>query len=536
MKHVLTLLLSFISLLVLAQELKKVKGNLETVTLYSMGAMITESGKISLNKGINKIAFINLPRTLDPKVLLLQFLGNTKVISITTGKTDKSIWVQDKEYKSLLDSIESVNRQKAEANYNTAAYTGEKTMLDANHSIGGSNTGVNTIELQKAMDFYRVRMANIHKLLLASQQTEAELSKLISKLTEKKASMENSFAQHNNIIYATLQSEKVEENFELRYFVNDCGWAASYDLKILDISKPVSLIYQSKLYNNTGTDWNDINLTISTADPSKTAQYPMMSKWVLEEIYPAIYYGYVGKKERDKGDLPGVAGKYKDSEKEKESTMTASELSIDFNIKDKKSIPSDSKPYLVEMSTISLTPSYRYMAIPKLDAMAYLICGIVDWEQYNLIEGPANVYYDKTYIGASYIAPHLASDTLEISIGRDQKVNLKYEKKKDYSKKSLIGGTITQTFTYEISIRNNNSKDISLDLFDQVPISPNNDISVEVNDVSKADYTKDDGKLQWKVNLKAGESAKYLVSYSIKYPKGRPVQTVQYRKLMCPSF
>lgn len=113
---------------------------------------------------------------------------------------------------------------------------------------------------------------------------------------------------------------------------------------------------------------------------------------------------------------------------------------------------------------------------------------------------------------------------------------LKYEKKKDYSRKSILGGTITQSFTYEIIIRNNNSKDITLDLYDQVPLSPNNDISVDVNEISKAELTKEDGKLQWNVNLKAGETVKYIVSYSVKYPKGRPVQLVRYKKVYCPTF
>ena len=520
-----------------AQESKKIKGDLSSVTLYSLGAMITETGNISLNKGINKLVFTNIARTMDPKVLLLQFSAEAKVVSLTTGKTDMTLWKQDKVYKSILDSIELITRQKMETAYSISAYNSEKIMLDANNSIGGVNTGVSNIELQKAIDFYRLRIANIYKLLVSAQQTELEQNKLLGLLNEKRIALEAGFLKNNTLVYATVLSEKAEETFELRYFVTDCGWAPYYDIKITDISKPVSLVYHAKMVNNTGVDWKDINLTISTADPSKTAQYPALEKWILEEVnsnYENIntkkMYDYV----RDKGDQGGIAERK--NAKSAQSTISVSELSVNFAIANKKTIPSDAKPYLVEINSIALNPSYQYIAIPKLDALAYLTCGITEWEKYNLVEGPANVYYGKTFIGESYIAPHLADDTLEISLGRDQKVVLKYEKKKDFSRKSFLGNTINQTFTYEISIRNNNSKDISLDLFDQVPLSPNSDISVDVNEISKADLTKEDGKLQWKVNLKAGETAKYLVSYSIKYPKGRTVNTVRYKKLTCPDF
>jgi len=529
MRSFLTFFTLFSFCICFAEEPLRVNGKLSSVTLYSMGAMVTETGSISLKKGLNKLAFTNIPRTLDPKVVLLQFSGQATVVSLTTGTSNVNVWKQDKAYKSILDSIEIISIQKTENTFALSAYTSEKAMLDANNSIGGSNTGVSHLELTKAIDFYRARVANIFKLHLAAIKEGNDLNKVLTNLEARKTTMELDFSRQNNLIYATILSEEEKQSFELRYFVNDCGWAAFYDVKITDISKPLTIIYHAKMYNNTGVDWNDINLTISTADPSKTAQYPPLEKWVLENVNSRkkMYYR--------KDDTYKGNSNYEDK-KPNESMMSVSELSVDFTIDTKKTIPSDGRPYLVDINVITLSPTYRYIAIPKLDALAYLTCGITNWEIYNLVEGPANVYYDKTFIGESYITPHLANDTLEISLGRDQKVSLKYEKKRDYSWKSILGNTITQSFTYEISIRNNNSKDITLDIYDQVPLSPSTDISVDVNEISKADYFKEDGKLQWKVNLKAGETARYIVSYSIKYPKGQPIQVQRYRSLRCPDF
>ncbi len=540
MKYFITLFLALSFYPSFSQEAKKVKGELNAVTIYTLGAILTETGSVQLSKGLNKLVFTDIPRTLDNRILLLQLSGSSKVVSISNGVQAVEAWKQDASYKSIIDSIEMVENQKFTNSLLISSYQSERGMLDENRNIGGANSGVSNIELQKAMDYYRLRLAEINRLYLNAMKTERDLSKVLAQLQLRKAEKETIFQGHNNLIYATVSSDgNATEKFELRYFVNDCGWAPFYEIKITDISKPVSFVYNARMYNNTGVAWNDVDLTVSTADPSKTAQYPNLEKWILgqnissydENDFRAFRGQIMKSKKVEQGGYAteGTTGK-------KETYINATELSIDFLIEGSKTIPNDATPYLVEMKSYNISPSFNYIAIPKLDAQAYLTCGIVDWEQYNFMEGPANVYYGKTFIGTSYIAPHLANDTIEVSLGRDSKVMLKYEKKKDYTRKSFLGNTVSQTFSYEITIRNTNTKDITLDVYDQIPISPSSDISVEANEISKADLTKDDGKLTWNVNVKAGESVKYIVTYTIKSPKGRPVQVSQYRVLKCPTF
>jgi uncharacterized protein (TIGR02231 family) len=538
MKSIITLFLALFFYSCFSQELKKVKGELTDITIYTLGALATETGSVQLSKGLNKLVFTDIPKALDNRILLLQLSGNSKVVSISNGVQSEEAWQQDAAYKSILDSIELLENQKYVNSLLISSYQSEKGMLDENRNIGGANNGVINIELQKAMDYYRTRLVEINRLFLNAMKTEKDLSKILIRLQTRKAVMVTNFQGHNNLIYATVSSDNiVNEKFELRYFVNECGWAPFYDVKITDIMTPVVFVYNAKMFNNTGVSWNNVNLTVSTADPSKTAMYPILEKWVLGNVSG---YDNVNMKNRQVYDYDyNEVGSHQVSQKpvvKGQTIINATELSIDFAIADKKTIPNDAMPYLVEMKSYSISPSFNYIAIPKLDAQAYLTCGIVDWEQYNFMEGPANVYYGKTFIGESYIAPQLATDTLEVSLGRDSKVMLKYEKKKDYTKKSFLGNTVSQTCSYEITIRNTNTKDISLAVYDQIPISPSSDISVEANEISKADLTKEDGKLTWNVNIKADESVKYIVSYTIKSPKGRPVQITRYRKVRAPSF
>jgi uncharacterized protein (TIGR02231 family) len=547
MKHTLILLLLISGFFVSnAQEPKKVNSKITEVTIYNMGALVTESGSISLVKGNNTIIFSNISRTLDNRILILQLKSVARVISISSGIQDIQLWKQDPLYKAVLDSIELIGKQKQANTFLVSGFNGEKKMLDDNRKIGGSNNGVNTLELQKALDFYRARISEINQLLLSATKAENEINSQLNILKRRKTELEQKFQEHNNYITATISSESAgNENFNLRYFVRDCGWAPFYDIRLTDISKPMHLSYYAKMYNNTGVSWNDVKLTVSTADPNRSARYAVLEKWILgQQAYTEAGYGLQNEDKQDyrayRGNIYGNANGNPDMNQNpqthRQTSINVSELTIDFAIAEPKTIPFDARPYLVEMKAYDITPGYQYIAIPKLDALAYLTCGIMDWEQYNFMEGPANIYYGETFIGESRIMPQLATDTLEISLGRDSKVMLKYEKKKDFTRKSILGNTVTQTFAFEITVRNTNTRDISLDLFDQVPLSPSSDITVDVNEISKADWNKEDGKLQWNVNVKAGEAAKFIVSYSVKSPKGKQVQVQRFRVMQCPSF
>ena len=58
---------------------------------------------------------------------------------------------------------------------------------------------------------------------------------------------------------------------------------------------------------------------------------------------------------------------------------------------------------------------------------------------------------------------------------------------------------------------------------DQVPVSNNKDIEVEVIEVSGAKQDLINGYLNWEVKLEPGETKKYLIKYSVKFPKDKNV-------------
>ena len=218
------------------------------------------------------------------------------------------------------------------------------------------------------------------------------------------------------------------------------------------------------------------------------------------------------------------------------TTIEVSELSTEFEIEDKYTIPSDSKPYLVEVTDNELSASFSHKAVPKLDKDAFLLANIVGWEQLNLIPGPTNVYFADTYVGQSYINTRNVGDTLRLSFGRDNQILIKRKKLEEYSDKKVIGNNRKDNYMYEIVLKNNRETKVTIDLFDQIPITQDSDISVSTDEISAAVYNETTGKLSWIVNLEPSEVKKFKLGFTIKYPKDKKIQVKKFRTISAPNF
>ena len=98
---------------------------------------------------------------------------------------------------------------------------------------------------------------------------------------------------------------------------------------------------------------------------------------------------------------------------------------------------------------------------------------------------------------------------------------------KEFSKSKVRGDTKTETFTYEITVRNNKNKDVAMLLKDQFPISKLKEVTVKLEDNGGAEVNEEIGTVNWKVNLKPGESKKYRFSYSVTYPKDQKIANLR---------
>lgn len=181
------------------------------------------------------------------------------------------------------------------------------------------------------------------------------------------------------------------------------------------------------------------------------------------------------------------------------------QTTVDFEINTPYTVKSDNKNYTVDMEVYDLPAFYQYYCVPKVDKDAFLIANIIDWEKYNLLEGEANVFFEETYVGKTLLDVRYASDTLDISLGRDKKVSVNREKIKDFTDKQFFGNKKEETRTWKTTVKNNKNQTINMIILDQAPVSTIEEIEVNVQNISGAKQNSETGEIKWEFELKPND-------------------------------
>ena len=202
-------------------------------------------------------------------------------------------------------------------------------------------------------------------------------------------------------------------------------------------------------------------------------------------------------------------------------SVSDKELDVIFDIDLPYDVPTNGKVQTAVLKEYDVPAVYKFYAVPKLDKEVFLLAEIADWEKLNLLPGEANIIFEGTYIGKSFIDPSSTQDTLNLTMGRDKRVVVKREKLIDYSSVKFLGTNKKQIFTYEITVKNNKKDPIDILVKDQYPISQNKEVEVELLEKMDAAENNETGVLTWKLKLAPGEVKKMRISYSVKYPKER---------------
>jgi len=513
---------------------------IKNVTVFLNGAEIKHSESVQLKKGTTRLVFDKLSAFVELKSVQASLEGDADIQSVSTESNFLSTEKLEPRIKELKDSIDFINSEITTITNELDANAIEKYMLTVNENVGGKQTPVSLIDLDKAAEYF-------HRKTLEINTETSKLNKKKTTLTDQLTLMNAQLTELNyknnserkNIIVVINSPAGGHITINLRYLVSNTGWEPAYDLVVTDITQPIVLRYKAKVYNNTGIDWNNVALTFSTADPSMSASRPYLTPWKLNQAPENIYeeYDKAAEMEDSSRISLGKESVTKDNTVQYKS-ITVSELSTSFNIVTPYSIPSDAKPYTVDITSYTLNATYGYITVPKLDNSAFLVAKVSGWEKLYLIDGPMNVYFNNAYIGESTLNTQSVEDTLELSLGRDKQIQVSRVKKEDFGSKEFIGSNRKQTFKYEITVKNNKDVPVKIEVQDQVPISQESDITVDVEQISGAQQDNVTGRLKWHTSLKPGETVTYTLSFTVKSPKNKEIHLKEYqmRSVECPAF
>lgn len=513
---------------VLAQNEVPVAGKVTTVTMFLRKAQVTREIKTRVEEGSTNLVLQGLSAHIDTENIQVTGKGNITILGVAHRQNFLSEFNLPKPLQQLKDSVDLLRRRLAMEETQKEILVKEEQLLLSNQKIGGTNTNLTVAELKAMADFYRSRLSDI---ALAKMKQDEK----IQRLTEKKAKAERQF-QEGNELYRRNTSEIVIQvsaqaptsaNLEVRYVVAQAGWIPVYDLRATDASHPVELSYKANVFQQTGEDWNNVRLKLSTANPLLGGLKPELHPWYVDIDQPVVLREVANyKSEKRKSAMADAAAPEMLEEAETVAEFTEvveTTLNTEFDIAIPYSVPSSPKPTQVDIQRHTLEANYKYAVAPKLDFDAFLIAEIRGWDKLSLLPGDANIFFDGTYVARTRIEPRNIADTLSLSLGRDKRIVVKRERVKDYTSRRILASNIKDNHTYEISIRNTRTQAVALTVEDQIPLSRNSQIEVELTDKGGAVYNKTTGMLSWSLTLQPNESKKLTYSFDVKYPKDKVI-------------
>ncbi len=511
-----------------------------SVTVFLSGAQVTREASVSVPAGSRTIVFENLTQYINKSSLQIK-ANNDAITILSVGHKINYLksHENDQRITVLKDSLEKIRFKLDIRNSHEIVYKEEKNMLLANKSIAGEQNGVDIEDLMEMADFYRERLQEIETKLLDIKTSKRNLNKIISRLNKELKNANSPQGKYtSDVIVKVAAKVKSTTKFELSFITNNASWSPKYDIRTKDINEPIALTYKAEIAQNTGFDWKKVNITLSTGNPSINNTQPAVSPWYL-----AYYNEYKAKENRTKGRkqyaqaLAEVSDDYNNQGSSLEgqdkmfyseglssadfTSVSQSNVNTTFKIALPYTIKSNGESELIEIQNYDLPVGYQYFSAPKTDKDAFLLANIIEWGDYYLLPGYANVYFEGTYIGESYLNTNTTDDTLAVSMGRDKGIIITREKMKDFCKNARFAGKKKSTRGYEIKVRNNKPKAIEIEVVDQIPMSRIKEIEVEMLENSSAEYDETTGKLIWKLTIQAGETAEVSFKFQVKYPKDK---------------
>lgn len=527
--------LIFIVILSQAQTERPVDSKIGSVTVFLNKAQVNRSASTRVETGKTTLVLGGLSPQLDPQSI--QVGGKGKFIIMGTSHRINYLneFNQPKRLVVLQDSLQLLQQVVALETSQKEVLNREEQMILANQKISGTNQNLTVAELKAMADFFRARLSELVSSRMRIDNKIKMLNEKITKVQRQFNETRDVYNRNTSEVLVTIQADAATAvELDLNYVVANAGWAPVYDLRAVDTKSPIQLAYKASVFQSTGEEWNNVHLVLSTANPNLGGLKPELTAWYLQFYQPIVYNLNSSSNKKMSMSAPASAMRSSveraDVEAMPEATTAAefttvveTSLNVEFDISIPQTVVSTAKPTVVDVRSSSVSAAFEYAVTPKLDLDAFLLAKITGWEDLNLLPGEANIFFEGTFVGKTFIDPNSIRDTLSVSMGRDKRIVVKREKVKALSSRKVIGTNEKQESAWEITVRNTKSDPVKVVVEDQIPVSQNNQIEVTVVDIGGAKQDINTGKLTWKLNLKPAENKKLAYKFEVKYPKDRRI-------------
>lgn len=543
-QHIITVL--FLCLGISAFSETRLPSRIAEVTVYRSGAKLSNVASVRLAAGNNQIVFEKLPVDMNPNSLQVRIEGKADLLSAFFRRSTIELnQPNGLAIKTLQDSIEMVHDRILRLVSETEILGKEENSLQENQKrVGaGEHSNLSVNDWKEMTQYYRSRLSEIKNRQLEIVFQRRKEDRMIATMNERLNKLSRRETQTSGEIVLQIESATAQTlNISCIYFITRASWTPAYDLRAEAVDKPLRMVYKAVVSQQTGFDWQGIKLKLSSARPLSDNNRPILTPQTIDYYvarYPQVLnevvvtggqvnaYNLSQRSSDNRRDMAKPFDGPVDDGLTDEETLAQPEESTsgeEFEITAPQSIVSGAEPQTLRYKEEQMEAIYQYHAVPKLDPGVFLLAKIPNYGRYGLLSGTAQIFFKDTYVGQSEIDTKTVSDTLLLSLGRDEDISIKRVKPTDlaYTPK-FLNNYKRELVAYDIVVKNNKKIPINIEILDQIPVSKQAEITVELEEKSGAQYSADFGKLLWRLDIPAFSSKTLRFKYWLKYPKDKVV-------------
>ena len=519
----------------------------DAVTVYPDGASITRLITLDLPAGDNSAVLKDFPLTLDPASLRVEGEAGTK---LTIGSIDAKAprAAPPANLPELDRRIETLRDQRGDLQgaINAAAARrkfAERFAEASPAGIGDKGEARPIAEWRTAFAAVAEEVAAADTAIRDAERKQRELDREIARLESDKAQKPPGKLEVRIEVAAAAATRAT---LRVTYAVRNARWTPLYDARLdtgaKDRKPALELVRRAEITQNTGEDWSNVALSVSTVRTARGGKAPDLNSLIvqypppprasassigaMDASRPLLRAAPAPMQKQAEVAAPGVASERAD---EQQAAAEVGSFQVAFKIPGRVSLGAGEGAKSLRVSSAIIAPDLAVRAVPVLDPTAFLEASFKQNEDAPLLPGRVAIYRDGVFVGRGQMAAAGKDETVRLGFGADDKIKIERAvlKRNEGSAGLIVTTSKTDERSFKTTIRNGHDFPIKIAIEDQLPVSENEDILVEMLPSSTpptATNLRDKrGVLEWAFEAKAGEVREIGFAWRVRWPKDKGV-------------
>ncbi|MGX4653793.1 DUF4139 domain-containing protein [Micromonospora sp. SCSIO 07396] len=509
------------------------------VTVYPDRARVTRRASLRLAAGEHRLRIAPLPMRLRRDSLRTGGAGAVTVLGV-----EVSTWRQARSTDAQVDAFTRRARELADELAETddaAEVETQRQQFLTRLAERAGGTYARTLAAGDTAPTDVTAFADtVAAQLTESHRRRRALVRRHTDLTEELSAVQRQLAdaggkqQPDRLaadVTVAVDADDTTVDLELTYLVDGARWQSSYDLRL--VGDAMTVTWSALVTQDTGEDWPECALQLSTARPAAAAGVPELSPWYLDRVRPvpvpvaraAASFG------APPPPAPGVApaggggaaraGEPRPMVRESVAEIEQGVTAATYRPARPVAVPADGSAYRAVIAVLDLPVRLDHVTVPLRAAEAHLRATVRNTSTHTLLPGPAAVFHDADFVATTRLPTWAPGEETEVALGVDDRVRVERELTRRSDTRAALGSTRRRDVEYRISVANHTPRPATVEVHDQLPVSRDEAVTVrEATVVPPPDERTDLGELTWRLRLGPGEGGDITLGFRVELGKG----------------